>query len=274
MSDLGSASYDAHDLGSTWWLQRSCDPIHRRAYRTIANAAANAAADAAIIIDYACGPGLLLAELARRFPHAHLIGLDESQAMLDTARIVLGDRVGLRRALAIELIRQPLPGPGLDLPSADLACFTFPDFRCRADGADLRALRQHYPTVARTSRRIHQRLRRLDRHDDLLADGERLFLERAASQNLRDLLNDHGVVIRADYAPGGRSCWHDPHRDRHDWSAGHLGSDAACCPIGDHHRLFTLRTGRFHRSRVIGDVHAQTGSGDDRQGGYLISVLD
>lgn len=47
------------------------------------------------IVDVGCGTGALLSRLARRSPHARLLGVDFSPAMLAVARRELGDGVAL-----------------------------------------------------------------------------------------------------------------------------------------------------------------------------------
>ncbi len=44
-----------------------------------------------VVLDLGCGPAMLLPELARVLPRAHLVGLDPSGAMLDLARRVLDE---------------------------------------------------------------------------------------------------------------------------------------------------------------------------------------
>src|SRR5689334_11928463 len=84
----GPRAYDT--AVGAWWEGRARDSAHARAY---AQAAAYMRAELArrgrtprLLIDYACGGGHLLVELARRFPEAILIGLDGSEKMLERAR--------------------------------------------------------------------------------------------------------------------------------------------------------------------------------------------
>jgi ubiquinone/menaquinone biosynthesis C-methylase UbiE len=52
------------------------------------------------ILDIACGTGLLLLRLAHLIPQAELYGVDESQAMLDQARLLLGNNPRIHFAQA------------------------------------------------------------------------------------------------------------------------------------------------------------------------------
>ena len=58
---------------------------HRR--RPFADLTSRVGASApAIVVDLGCGPGTLTLTLARRWPHARIIGVDSSVEMLDQAR--------------------------------------------------------------------------------------------------------------------------------------------------------------------------------------------
>jgi trans-aconitate 2-methyltransferase len=62
------------------------------------------AQDPAYVVDLGCGPGNLTATLARRWPRAHVHGVDSSAEMVEAARGLAGDRLGFEvadlRALA------------------------------------------------------------------------------------------------------------------------------------------------------------------------------
>jgi len=279
-NDLGEASYDDHEFGARWWLDRARDTVHKRAYQTIADAARRAKPDARVVIDYACGPGLLLSDLSRRLPKAKLIGLDEAHAMLDDARIVLGARLGIERALGIDLEQTALPDFDLDLPKADLVTFSFPDFRDDLDGRVVRALKKAFPKDWERTRKAAKKLKQAakadeecDAKDDWITDVDRLFFERCGSRNIRGLLRKGGMLVRVDYAPGDREDWIDPFLDRFDWACGSL-EPGTCSDAGKRsHRLFEVVSTSYHRSKVIRDVHAQTGEDDHESGGYMISVM-
>src|SRR5512147_212037 len=74
------------DVGR-WWLARSLDGSHRRAYRNIAGFIRDSFfREPGIIVDYACGSGDLLALLSLRFQSSKLMGLDGSSFLLGLAR--------------------------------------------------------------------------------------------------------------------------------------------------------------------------------------------
>lgn len=55
-------------------------------YRTVGPLAAAALADAATVLDFGCGPGVLTTYYARRYPQARVTGVDRSQACIIEAR--------------------------------------------------------------------------------------------------------------------------------------------------------------------------------------------
>src|SRR5690606_38806634 len=86
----GHVSYDA-TVGK-WWEERAADDAHRRAYRHAAEYTRDAVRKALkkskvkvaspLIVDYACGGGHYLLELARLMPEARIVGLDGSKKLL------------------------------------------------------------------------------------------------------------------------------------------------------------------------------------------------
>ncbi len=281
---LGEASYDHDEFGNRWWLERAKDGPHRRAYQQIAQSVVDQIGKRTakpVIIDYACGPGLLMARIAKLLPQATIIGLDESQGMLDAARAYLGQELGAERALQVRLVRTALPDFGLELQKAELAVFSFPDFRCDLDGKVIRKLAKQHPEDWTWSKRVGKHIRRHARgledcdYDADVFDGDRLFYERLATRNLHRLVKPGGKILRVDYAPGTIDQWQDPYVERHDWS---LGSWLpAELEVGKRLRrelLFTRRVAvTYHRSRVIRDVHAQNGDQDCLSGGFSISIM-
>jgi trans-aconitate 2-methyltransferase len=61
--------------------------------------------DPRYVVDAGCGSGALTAELARRWPHAEVLGFDSSPAMIDEARRHAGERL----SFAVRDVRDPLP---------------------------------------------------------------------------------------------------------------------------------------------------------------------
>jgi SAM-dependent methyltransferase len=70
-----------------WWNIRACNKSHCIAYRNIANyVTTHVDLIPSLVIDYGCGTGRLLGEIAVRFVETKLIGIDGSSAMLKTAK--------------------------------------------------------------------------------------------------------------------------------------------------------------------------------------------
>lgn len=61
--------------------------------------------DPRYVVDAGCGSGALTAELARRWPHAEVLGFDSSPPMIDEARRHAGERL----SFAVRDVRDPLP---------------------------------------------------------------------------------------------------------------------------------------------------------------------
>ena len=76
-----------------WWNIRACNKSHCIVYRNIANyVTAHVDLIPSLVIDYGCGTGRLLGEIAVRFVDTKLIGIDGSSAMLKTAKTYLKNK--------------------------------------------------------------------------------------------------------------------------------------------------------------------------------------
>jgi hypothetical protein len=267
---VGTASYDADEFGTPWWLARARDAAHRRAYRQIAAFAAAHAPRRPVprlIIDYACGPGLLIRELHRVFPAARIVGLDESASAIAAAESVLTEagiadgRVSLRR---LALPAYPIRG----LPPADLVFFSFPDFR----GGDTRANLAHWRARCPADWDAGGDLRRRWRQEaeQGVPPRRETFFKRVAGRNLRQLCRPGGRIVRVEYSNCTRAGMDEVTLAEMRWTEGCLSA-----PDGDpRHVLSRERASRYVRSGVMRDVYLQTRAADDREGGYLITVLD
>ena len=92
-----------------WWNIRACNKSHYNAYRNIANYVITRIDPIpSLVIDYGCGTGRLLGNLAIRFGEAKFIGIDGSSAMLKTAKTYLRNEAPnlLNR---IKLLKATLP---------------------------------------------------------------------------------------------------------------------------------------------------------------------
>jgi hypothetical protein len=98
-----------------------------------------------------------------------------------------------------------------------------------------------------------------------------LMQARAISLNLRRILKQGGMCARIEYAS----------MKRHELSPDELSM--VCFEEGSldqkidgklSKQLFRLRASAYFRSRVLEDVYEQTGDERDRNGGYIITILE
>lgn len=276
MAGLGASSYDAHAFGAAWWAPRAADPAHRRAYRAIVDELAGyVPAVPERIVDYACGTGLLLRALARRFPRAALHGIDESRRCLAAADEVLARaRLPLATRGRLRLSHACLPDFDLGCERADLACFTFPDFRTTSAPAFVRRWRERFHEDWAAAGIVARQLARLD--PAAAVDRAGLFVKRVAHRNLRALVRRGGTIVRVDYANADRDQCDPAAIAAMTFEEGSGLPGLAHLDANFRRRLrFSRLIGQsYHRSRVMADVHAQTGDPDDRVGGFLVSVLE
>jgi SAM-dependent methyltransferase len=242
-----------------WWLQRSMNSSHGRAYRNVADfIRASYPRDPKVIVDYACGTGNLLSLLSHRFPNSRLVGLDGSSFLLGLAlrRFLRLPRSCARR---ISLIETALPRLNLLRERADLVIFCFPNMMpasdeayvlegglCpnRDDGAIARCLEPCNPKA--------------------------LEWHRAISYNLWRLLVPNGICVRVEYATMNRDELSPPELQIVSFEEGSLDTRVeGRMP----RQWFRVLASAYFRSRVLEDVYQQTEDERDRNGGYLITVL-
>jgi SAM-dependent methyltransferase len=257
-----------------WWLRHAKDSAHGRAYRKIAEFIRDSyVQDPGTIVDYACGPGHLLALLSQKFAKSRLIGLDGSSFMLGQAldRIAQLPEECSRR---ISLIKTHLPDFSLMRRKADLVIFCFPNMiPFENEGT-------HDPAtglLSENDRKVAKSLS-LSSEDGLDDEGgpdseaNKSGLEqgRIISKNLRRLLVPGGICVRVEYATMRR---HElsPHELAHvEFEEGSLETAVdGRMPA----RWFRLMASAYFRSQVLEDVYQQTGDDRDRNGGYLITIL-
>jgi len=259
-------SYDG-EVGR-WWLGRSRDRAHARAYRRIAAFMRDSfVREPGVIVDYACGPGNLIALLSRCFSRSRLVGLDGSRYMLDRA-LRRFTRLPRRCARRISLIETPLPNMRVLRGLADLVVYCFPNMVPFDDSTSDPGMD---PGLTSNDRKVARSLSLLgDPDDDAPANRKALEQGRLVSLNLRRLLARDGICIRVEYATMQR---HElsPHELSH--VSFEEGSLDACVDGNRPRQWFRLLASAYFRSGVLEDVYEQTGDERDRNGGYLITVL-
>jgi SAM-dependent methyltransferase len=282
----GHVSYDA--TVGTWWEQRSADDAHKRAYRHAAEHARDslkkAKVKAPLVVDYACGGGHFLLELAKLVPDARIVGLDGSKKLLAltaarceaagiSAAIVPGGKAFATGGPRVRLVRTNLPNFALPAGKADAVAFVFPNI---APGPDDQPLYDRNGYLNRNDGAVAKmlaRFREMDPEDEVttekpayLFDG--YMTERVLSRNIRRLLKPKGLWFKVDYANALRADL----TELSQWRC--LFAECALeAPIKGLRSevLFKLRDNVFRRSSVILDVYHQTKDPSDKTGGYFIT---
>lgn len=291
----GHVSYDA-TVGK-WWEERAADEPHARAYRHAAEYTRDAVRAALarskkkvaspLIVDFACGGGHYLLELARLMPEARIVGLDGSKKLLALtaarceaagieAAVTTGDKAFEAKGPRVRLVRTNLPNFKLPQGKADAVAFVFPNI---APGPDDQALYDRNGYLNRADNAVGTmlaRFREMDPEDEVSTEDPELRLDgmmtdRVLARNIRGFLKKGGTWIKVDYANALRS----ELTDLSQWRC--LFSEAALeIPIKGLHseRLFKAGGNVFRRSTVILDVYHQTKDPSDKVGGYFITDFE
>ncbi len=284
----GHVCYNAR-VGA-WWESQAADGAHRRAYRQLADyvrqSAFGRAPGAPLLVDYGCGSGAFLAELARRLPRARLVGLDGSHKMLAraaarlaaagvTCELLPAERAFAERGARVRLVQTRLPNFRLPPGRADAVSFIFPNIAPAASEQpmyDRHGYRNRDDTAVAT---LLARFREMDPEDDVTSDDPEtlyhgLLTDRVLARNIRGLLRPRGWWFKADYANAPRIELGQISQWRSLFAEGAL-ADAL---KGRHcQAFFALRDNRYHRSQVILDVYHQTRDPADQTGGYFVTLF-
>jgi hypothetical protein len=257
-----------------WWLKRSADRAHQRAYGNIANFIRKSIPhDPGLILDYACGAGNLLSLLCRRFPHSQLLGLDGSSLLLDLAEKRLS-RLPRDCARRISLTETSLPR-GISLHErADLVVYCFPNMIPSHTEEKMRGLGFHLGKQDQKIARSLSRAREPGGDDCDIPKPQtiRRILEygRSVSKSLRNLLIQGGICVRAEYATTRRHEWSPLELLHVSFEEGSLNTAVEGTKIRP---WFRVLASAYFRSRVLEDVFQQTEDERDKNGGYLITIL-
>jgi SAM-dependent methyltransferase len=301
----GPSSYDS-DV-SNWWNFQSTNSAHIRAYTHIAKYTkqyyvGNNLPMPKVIVDYACGNGLLIQKLAIQFPQAIIIGLDGSKIMLYHAEQMLqkfrgGARLcSIKKAFAlppecsgtsddsalssslsqIRLAACSFPNFILPKHQADLVFLNFPNLI--HDAHNLTVYDKHgycNPQDAKVGRML-ARFREMDPEDEVKLDApedlyDELMTARVYSNNLRHLLKPGGILARTEYSNAPVPQLTDLTR----WKIA-FAECSLDIPIKNHlaRQFFKLRRTTYKKSDVIQDVFHQTGDPGDAEGGYYLNLLE
>ena len=258
-----------------WWNIRACNKSHYIAYRNIANyVTTHIDLIPSLVIDYGCGTGRLLVEIAVRFVDTKFIGIDGSSAMLKTAKSYLKNKAPdlLNR---IKLLKAPLPIRLLLGKRADLVTFTFPHILSNLYDLDINSFLElltyseiENAVILSEGKGIKEVSKEYtDEDPDLL---QSLLVNRVISKNLRSLVKRGGYCLRVELANARREEFPEIFQKRFSFQEGSLDKSLSDQNI---QRPFELVRSEYHRSKVMEDAYEQTGDESDRKGGYWISLL-
>ena len=258
-----------------WWNIRACNKSHCIAYRNIANyVTTHVDLIPSLVIDYGCGTGRLLGEIAVRFVDTKFIGIDGSSAMLKTAKTYLKNKAPdlLNR---IKLLKAPLPIRLLLGKRADLVTFTFPHILSNLYDLDLNSFLElltyseiENAVILAEDKGMEEVSNEYTEEDpDLL---QSLLVNRVISKNLRSLVKRDGYCLRVELANARREEFSEIFQKRFSFQEGSLDNSLSDQSI---QQPFELVRSEYHRSKVMEDAYEQTGDESDRKGGYWISLL-
>jgi SAM-dependent methyltransferase len=258
-----------------WWNIRACNKSHCIAYRNIANyVTTHVDLIPSLVIDYGCGTGRLLGEIAVRFVDTKFIGIDGSSAMLKTAKTYLKNKAPdlLNR---IKLLKAPLPIRLLLGKRADLVTFTFPHILSNLYDLDLNSFLElltygeieNAMILAEDKGMEEVSNEYSDEDPDLL---QSLLVNRVISKNLRSLVKRGGYCLRVELANARREEFPEIFQKRFSFQEGSLDKSLSDQSV---QQPFELVRSEYHRSKVMEDAYEQTGDESDRKGGYWISLL-
>jgi hypothetical protein len=281
----GSSSYEG--LLAEWWVKKSRDASHRRAYRNISESirrilAAEQCGTPEVMIDYACGNGAVLKNLVDHFPSSTIVALDGSSRLLSHAYHSL-ERAGIKSELSmrqnafqkgetsVKLVQAALPDFSIMREVADVVIFVFPNLSISNKDRLPLLRRFHKQRWTMKTARMLAKLQEIESGISAGIEVEEAMLDaRAISLNIHRLLKKGGYWFQIDYANAPREEW-----DRTDqWIS--LFEESAWDVVIEKHRIkkhFSLKGSWFFKSSVMLDVYEQSGDPDDREGGYVISLF-
>jgi SAM-dependent methyltransferase len=266
----GSAAFEG--FLADWWLEKSNDPAHRRAYKNISSKMHQILSEAGIpspktIVDYACGNGAILKSLAARFPETNIIAIDGSKKMLSLAKSLLQQA---EHESAIQFLHSSLPNFALPEKKADVILFLFPNITI--NNKERRLVRKQLNTDRLTLKIAKFLAKWNEVESDYPADEclDDILDSRAITSNIHQILKKGGFWFHVEYANAPRNQW-----DEVDQLTTLFEESAwpVCVRTNEIAREFQLIKSLYFRSSVMLDVYEQSGDPEDRDGGYAISVL-
>lgn len=251
-----------------WYNTRASNGSHCNAYRKITKYIATHVYPAPFLaVDYGCGTGRLLVELALRFEKTKFIGIDGSATMLKTTKNYLEKELPTFQN-RIKLLQNPLPSNLALGKKADLVTFTFPHILSNLYHLDLDSFLE-FLTYSEIENGVNL-AESIDENTDKDVLLRSLLVNRIISKNLRSVLRRGGHCIRVELANTRRQEFSKTLQKRYSFEEGSLEKSVSDRKLNQY---FQLIHSEYHRSKVIEDVYEQTSDETDRKGGYWISLL-
>jgi Methyltransferase domain len=285
----GHRSYDTR-VGD-WWITKSLDGPHQRAYKNIAGyiqsfLRAKKIPRPRILIDYACGNGVYLKHVGKAFPGTTIVAIDGSRKMLKQARNHLAqfrldaefapaETYHLKRNSQYLLVETPLPNFFMPQGKADVVVFLFPNMSSTDQQMEVLSKYVKDPATYGTARLI-AKIRKLvpdpiEATATLKEITDNLLFERIVSINIHHLLKKGGVWFKVEYS----GCSREELNELERWECLFSESAMDVSVNGKKQRkLFRSMGDRFFRSSVIRDVYDQSHDPDHKFGGYFISAFE
>jgi len=274
----------------TWWHDQSNNRAHKAAYKNICDylkkSLPTGKKNPGYIVDYACGNGAFLKELALKFSKSKIVGYDGSSLMLGYAKERLSlvnieaERMPIAKTFQskgprVRLAKTVLPNFNFPKHKADIAVFLFPNLTCAPKERNVYHKNGYRNRKDTNMCELLCRFREMDPEDEVdVGDPDELYddlmTNKVISKNLRLLLKKGGYLIRTDYANAPRHELTDltQWRTMFTEAALNLEIKGEISEI-----LFDFLKSEYRRSSVILDVYHQTNSKEDMTGGYFSSVL-
>ncbi len=249
-----------------WWVGQTRNKAHEAAYKNIASHVVRCAPKkSGLLVDYACGTGLIMKQLVKALPAWTFLGIDGSKVMLSVAETWAGAK-RKKRLAAIEFCCAKLPDFSASATQADVIVFAFPNIV--SGPSERRQAEKRFPKDRDLARLLARKQEKGKKADELF---DQLLMSRMVSRNLRRLLRKGGLCVRVDYSQAER------HELRRFDLLSTLFEEGSLNTTQAHLRpqkFFKLLSSQYYPSAVILDVYDQTKDQDFLEGGYLVSVLE
>jgi hypothetical protein len=265
--------FSYNGITGSWWRDQASNRSHQRAYKNIADFIGDSLPRSPkLIVDYACGAGDLLSLLSLRFTKSRLIGLDGSSLLLNLAEERLS-ALPSSCTSRISLIETLLPRKTGLKERADLVVYCLPNMTPASADEENNMESCRSSVDARIAQYLAEAKEPEEEEvssSDPAAIQRTLLYGRGISRNLHQLLRHNGICIRVEYATSRRHEWSPLSLLQVSFEEGSLDTEVGGISPKP---WFRVLASVYYRSKVMEDVYQQTDNEQDKNGGYLITVL-